>query len=95
MADLLVQKKISNKEMLKRTWKYISKEKKAFIISILLILLNVGLGVISPRVNGFFADYIIGDNVVLGNIILIALTALGIALFAQTFVFLESKSLSK
>ena len=95
MADLLVQKKISNKEMLKRTWKYISKEKKAFIISILLILLNVGLGVISPRVNGFFADYIIGDNVVLGNIILIALTALGIALFAQTFVFLESMILTK
>lgn len=95
MADLLVQKKISNKEMLKRTWKYISKEKRAFIISILLILLNVGLGVISPRVNGFFADYIIGDNVVLGNIILIALAVLGIALFAQTFVFLESMILTK
>ena len=43
MADLLVQKKISNKEMLKRTWKYISKEKKAFIISILLAIIAMGI----------------------------------------------------
>lgn len=81
--------------MLKRTWPYIRKERKSFIIALLLIVINVVLGVISPRISGFFTDYITGTNVILNEIILISCTIFFIALFTQTFVFIESMILTK
>ena len=81
--------------MLKRTWPYIRKERKSFIIALLLIVINVALGVISPRISGFFTDYITGTNVILNEIILISCTIFFIALFTQTFVFIESMILTK
>lgn len=95
MKDLLEHKKIPLNTMLKRTWPYIRKERKSFIIALLLIVINVALGVISPRISGFFTDYITGTNVILNEIILISCTIFFIALFTQTFVFIESMILTK
>lgn len=95
MKDLLEHKKIPLNTMLKRTWPYIRKERKSFIIALLLIVINVVLGVISPRISGFFTDYITGTNVILNEIILISCTIFFIALFTQTFVFIESMILTK
>ena len=95
--DLLKQKKIPQNVLIKRTWKYVKKERLAFIISFFFILLNVFLGVITPRITGLFTDYITGpiENINLRTIILIALSVLFASVLSQTFLFIESMILTK
>ncbi len=95
MADLLEHKKIPTKTLIKRTWKYVRCEKKAFLISLLFVFANVMLGVLTPRISGFFTDYIIQDNIVLENIIFIALTLFFVSVLSQLFLFIESMILTK
>ena len=95
MADLLEHKKIPLHSMIKRTWKYIKKEKAAFIISFILIVINVLLGVITPRVSGYFTDYISGSNIVLNHIIVIAAGTFFLALLSQTCIYVETVVLTK
>ena len=97
MMDLLKQKKIPQNVLIKRTWKYVKKERLAFIISFFFILLNVFLGVITPRITGLFTDYITGpiENINLRTIILIALSVLFASVLSQTFLFIESMILTK
>ena len=95
MANLLDHKKIPAHILLKRTWKYVSKEKTAFIISLLLLFVNVMLGVILPRVYGYFTDYLTGDNVELRHIIIIAGGAFLFSIVAQVCVFIETMVITK
>ena len=95
MADLLEHKKIPLHSMIKRTWKYIKKEKAAFIISFILIVINVLLGVITPRVSGYFTDNISGSNIVLNHIIVIAAGTFFLALLSQTCIYVETVVLTK
>lgn len=93
--DLLAHKKIPTRTLLKRTWKYIHKEKKAFIISFILLTINAFLGVVSPRITGMFTDYITGTNLVLNNIIYVALTIFAVAVITQATTFIESVILTR
>ncbi len=95
MKDLLEHKKIPTKTLFKRTWKYVRKEKKAFAISLLLIFVNVFLGVISPRITGYFTDYIVRDDVILDTIIIIACLVFFVAFVTQSLVMIESMILTK
>jgi ATP-binding cassette subfamily B protein len=95
MANLLDHKKIPVHILLKRTWKYVSKEKTAFIISLLLLFVNVMLGVILPRVYGYFTDYLTGDNVELRHIVIIAGGAFLFSIVAQVCVFIETMVITK
>ena len=95
VKDLLEHKKIPTKTLLKRTWKYVRKEKKAFAISLLLIFVNVFLGVISPRITGYFTDYIVRDDVILDTIIIIACLVFFVAFVTQSLVMIESMILTK
>ncbi len=95
MADLLEHKKIPTNTLFKRTWKYVKSEKKAFVISLFLVFANVILGVLTPRISGMFTDYIIRDDIVLNNIIYIALTLFMVSVLSQTFLFIESMVLTK
>ena len=95
MADLLKPKRIPSLTLMKRTLKYVASEKTAFIISLLLIIFTSILSVISPRINGFFADYISGDKLDLNMIIIIAALVLGISLVSQTLVYIETMVLTR
>ncbi len=91
-------KKIPLRTLLKRTWKYISKEKTAFIISFVLIIANVALGVVIPRINGYFTDYITQTDITkisLNHIIVIAVGSFLFSLLSQLFAFIESIVLTK
>lgn len=91
-------KKFPLNVLLKRTWKYVSKEKVAFIFSLLLIIANVALGVIIPRISGYFTDYITQTDVTkisLTHIIYIAVGSFLFSLTSQLFAFLESVILTK
>ena len=95
VKDLLEHKKIPTRTLFKRTWKYVRKEKKAFAISLLLIFVNVFLGVISPRITGYFTDYIVRDDVILDTIIIIAVLVFFVAFVTQSLVMVESMILTK
>ena len=91
-------KKYPLKTLLKRTWKYISREKAAFIFSLILIIANVALGVIIPRISGYFTDYITQTDITkisLNHIIVIAVGSFLFSLLSQAFAFLESIILTK
>lgn len=93
--SLLEHKKIPLKSLFNRTWKYVSKEKLAFFVSLFLIAINVALSVILPRITGYFTDYITKDNPFLMHIIAIACLSFGITLISQVCVFIESMVLTK
>ena len=93
--DLLEHKKIPAWTLLKRTWKYISKEKWSFAIALFLILANVMLGVITPRINGYFTDYITSSEINLNFIFGIAGGLFLFGVISQIFVLIESMILAK
>lgn len=95
MADLLEHKKISTRTLMKRTWKYIRKEKAPFIFAFLLIVVNAVLGVVMPRANGIFIDYVVSPTATLQNIVLIAVVVFGMSLITQVFVYIETLILTK
>ena len=98
MANSYIKNKIPLGKLLKRTWKYIRKEKVAFIISLLLIVGNVALGVIIPRISGYFTDYITQTDISkisLNHIIFIAVGSFLFSLTSQAIAFLESIILTK
>ena len=95
MNDLLVDKKIPTKKLLARTLKYVSGEKKAIIISLILILINVFFSVITPRIVGVFTDQMTLENPVLSILIIIAVATFVISLVTQGIMFLESMILTK
>ena len=93
--NLLTAKKVPFKELIKRTWKYISKEKKWFIISFFLIMANAAVGVLLPRVTGYFTDHIASETPVLKDIIFLAIMAFALNVVAQTFVYTQTMLLTK
>lgn len=95
MNNLLKHEKIPVKSLWNRTKKYILKEKGAFIVSLLLLFVNVMLGIIIPRITGYFTDYISGDKLNLNHIIIVASGVLFVSLLAQALVYYESMILTK
>ena len=95
MNDILVDKKIPAGKLFSRTLKYVSSEKKAIIISLLLIVINVFFSVVSPRIVGYFTDEITSDNPALKIVIAIAIATLVISIITQGIMFLESMILTK
>ena len=54
--DLTLTKKYTDREILKRTFKYISPYKWKFILGIFLILLNVVFNLLTPRIIGAYIN---------------------------------------
>ena len=95
MGDILKNQKIPTWTLLRRTLKYIAKEKKSFIFAFLLVIFNAFVGVLTPRISGFFTDYITGNELNLTYILLIASLVFGVALVSQVFVYIETMILTK
>lgn len=93
--DLLKDKKIPLPKLFKRTLNYVKQEWPSLVIALFLVVLNVFCGVLSPRVSGYFTDYISGTNPELKRIIIIAVGMFILSLLSQTFLFIESIILTK
>ncbi len=87
--------KVPFSSLIKRTLKYVAKEKKWFIISLFLILANAAVGVLLPRVTGYFTDHIASDNPTLKTIIFLAIMAFVLNVVAQSFVYTQTMILTK
>lgn len=60
--DITLRKKYTDKEIIKRTFKYISPVKGKFILGIILILLNVVFNLITPRIIGAYMNALDIEN---------------------------------
>lgn len=60
--DITLRKKYTDKEIIKRTFKYISPVKGKFILGIILILLNVAFNLITPRIIGAYMNALDIEN---------------------------------
>ena len=93
--DLLADKKVPASQLLRRTLKYVRKERGSLFLAFLLIIINVALGVLLPRITGYFTDYISGNNIVLTAIWVTAVAVLVISIINQAILLLESMILTK
>ena len=94
-GDLLKDKKMPMGVLLKRTFPYLKTEMKSFIFAFALILINVVIGILTPRIAGYYTDYLSGDNPALKIIVIIAISMFVIALLNQALFFIESMVLTK
>ncbi|MCR4911977.1 MAG: ABC transporter ATP-binding protein/permease [Bacilli bacterium] len=96
MADgILVDKKIPLRVVVSRTLKYASQEKGAFIGAFILLLVNVFLGVLLPRITGYFTDHLTSDVISMQTIIIIAVASVVISIVNQGLLFWENMILTK
>ena len=80
-TDLLADKKIPLPKLFKRTLKYVRQEWLSLLFAMFLVIFNVFLGVLTPRVSGYFIDYLGGTNIELKRIIIIAVGMFVLSLF--------------
>ena len=95
LMKLKGDKKIPRTVMLKRTMKYLKAEWLSFVIASLLIICNVGLGIIFPLFMKALTDNLQSDNISMKVILMIALGNLGLQILSQIFLYLESIILQK
>lgn len=94
-TDLLADKKIPLPKLFKRTLKYVKQEWPSLLFAMVLVIFNVFLGVLTPRVSGYFIDYLGGTNIELKRIIIIAVGMFVLSLLSQACLFGESIILTK
>ncbi len=102
MADMFDDKeklkgdvKIPVKQLLRRTLAYVKPEIRGFIISGLLILINVGLDVSVPYLMKSVTENLSSDHIDLKYIISIAVLMLVITVINNVFLYIESMVLQR
>ena len=95
LEKLKGDKKLPLSEIIRRTLKYVSTEKASFIVSLLLIALNVILDTISPLFTRKIVDEIVLDNINLKFVLSLVILSFGITLINQVFFYVESILLQK
>ena len=64
--DITLQKKYSDKEIIKRTLICMKPVKNKFILGIILILINIIFNLITPRIVGYYINAIDEQNMQVG-----------------------------
>lgn len=79
--------------IVKRTLKYIKPEMKSFILSLLLLILNVVLDSISPIFTSKITDALVVENINIKYILILVITSFVITILNQIFLYIESNVL--
>ncbi len=79
--------------IVKRTLKYIKPEMKSFILSLLLLILNVVLDSISPIFTSKITDALVVENINIKYILILVITSFLITILNQLFLYIESNVL--
>ncbi len=79
--------------IVKRTLKYIKPEMKSFILSLLLLILNVVLDSISPIFTSKITDALVLENINFRYILILVFTSFLITILNQLFLYIESNVL--
>ncbi len=76
--------------IIRRTLKYISSEKGGFILSLVLLFLNVLLDSISPLFTSRITDELVQDSINISLIVNLSLLSFAIMCINQAFLYIES-----
>ncbi|MBQ6216055.1 MAG: ABC transporter ATP-binding protein [Erysipelotrichaceae bacterium] len=79
--------------IIRRTLKYISSEKGGFILSLLLLALNVALDSISPLFTSRITDELVQDNINIRLILNLVLLSFALTCINQAFLYLNARTL--
>ena len=79
--------------IIRRTLKYISSEKGGFILSLLLLILNVALDSISPLFTSRITDELVRDNINIRLILNLVLLSFALTCINQAFLYLNARTL--
>ena len=79
--------------IVKRTLKYIKPEMKSFILSLILLILNVVLDSISPIFTSKITDALVVENINIRYILILVITSFLITILNQIFLYIESNVL--
>ncbi|MEE3408809.1 MAG: ABC transporter ATP-binding protein, partial [Erysipelotrichaceae bacterium] len=85
--------KLPLRVIIKRTLKYISSEKGGFILSLLLLGLNVVLDSISPLFTSRITDELVQDNINIKLILNLVLLSFALTCIDQAFLYLNARTL--
>ena len=85
--------KLPLRVIIKRTLKYISTEKGGFILSLLLLGLNVVLDSISPLFTSRITDELVQDNINIKLILNLVLLSFALTCINQAFLYLNARTL--
>ena len=85
--------KLPLRVIIKRTLKYISSEKGGFILSLLLLGLNVVLDSISPLFTSRITDELVQDNINIKLILNLVLLSFALTCINQAFLYLNARTL--
>ncbi len=83
-------KKLPLGVILKRTLKYIKPERWKFILSLVLVGLNVALDVVTPMFTSAITDELIETNINIRYILVLCISMFLIGLINQAFLYIES-----
>ncbi len=85
--------KLPLRVIIRRTLKYISSEKGGFILSLLLLGLNVALDSISPLFTSRITDELVQDNINIKLILNLVLLSFALTCINQAFLYLNARTL--
>ncbi len=83
-------KKLPLRVIISRTLKYISTERKSFLLALFLIALNVLLDTVSPLFTSRITDELVLENINIRFILSLVLLSFTITLINQIFLYVES-----
>ena len=92
---LFGDKKIPNKVLFKRIFKYVKPEWASFLVAFILLAINVAFDMVFPLVLSYFTDGIKTGDINLRIIIFIAVGYLGLSLFNTVIMYFEAMVLQK
>lgn len=93
LEKLFGNKKMKISQILAHSWKYVKKEIGWVILALLIILISVGIDIVLPLMTMKFVEYLDVNNIVnttLSMVIGIAVGYLGLSIFNQILVYLET-----
>lgn len=93
LEKLFGNKKMKISQILAHSWKYVKKEIGWVILALLIILISVGIDIVLPLMTMKFVEYLDANNIVnttLSMVIGIAVGYLGLSIFNQILIYLET-----
>ena len=93
LEKLFGNKKMKISQILAHSWKYVKKEIGWVILALLIILISVGIDIVLPLMTMKFVEYLDANNIVnttLSMVIGIAVGYLGLSIFSQILIYLET-----
>ena len=95
LEKLKGDRKLPLSVIISRTLRYIKDEKGSFVLSLVLLMLNVVLDSVTPLFTSKITDLLVEDNINIRLILDLVFVSFAIMCINQLFLYIESQILQK